>query len=64
MTTSKGPSRQRCIRFGGDLEERLAALAEEEGRTFSAQVNWMIRQALASRTFSKQPQQSQHSAAA
>lgn len=51
--------KQRSIRFGGDLEQRLEEMAEREGRTFSGQVNWIIRQALAQRAFA---QQSQHAA--
>jgi hypothetical protein len=56
---TKGSSKQRCIRFGGDLEEKLMALANAEGRSFSSQVNWLLRQALAQRVFANQSQQQQ-----
>jgi predicted DNA-binding protein len=45
---TKPLGKQRSIRFKGDLEERLAALAETEDRTFSAVVNRLLRQALRS----------------
>jgi predicted transcriptional regulator len=60
---TKRPNKQRSIRFADDLDERLAALAEQEDRTFSALVNRLLRQALAQRSFEQQPSQRQHAAA-
>jgi predicted transcriptional regulator len=51
------------IRFGGDLDERLAALAEQEDRTFSALVNRLLRQALAQRSSAPPSQQREQHAA-
>jgi predicted transcriptional regulator len=48
-------NRQRSIRFKGDLEEQLAALAEAEDRTFSATVNRLLRRALAQPSYAPQP---------
>jgi len=61
---TKRLNKQRSIRFGGDLDERLAALAEQEDRTFSALVNRLLRQALVQRSSAPQPsqQREQHAA--
>ena len=61
---TKGPSKQRCIRLGGDLDQKVAELAKEEDLPFSLVVKRLLRQAFAQRAYSKQPQPSQHSAAA
>jgi hypothetical protein len=53
-------SKQKSIRFSDDVREKVERLAVEEGRTFSSQVNWLLRTVLAQRAFSKQP--SQHAA--
>jgi hypothetical protein len=45
---TKKLNKQRCIRFADDIDERLAALAEAEDRTFSSTVNRMVRHALRS----------------
>ena len=45
--------KQRSIRFDDVLQQRLEQLARDEGRTFSAQVVWLARQALASRSLSQ-----------
>jgi predicted transcriptional regulator len=50
-------SKQRSVRFDDALQERLEQMAEAENRTFSAQVVWLVRQALAQRSFSQQPSQ-------
>jgi predicted DNA-binding protein len=55
MEMTKRLNKQRSIRFGGDLDERLAVLAEQEDRTFSALVNRLLRQALAQRSSAPQP---------
>jgi predicted transcriptional regulator len=53
MTTTP---KQRSIRFDDALQERLEQMATEENRTFSAQVVWLVRQALAQQAFTqKQP---------
>lgn len=52
MTT---PAKQKCIRFDDALEERLVQMAAEENRTFSGQVIYLVRQALAQRAHSRQP---------
>jgi hypothetical protein len=54
-------SKQKSIRFSDDVREKVEQLAVEEGRTFSSQVNWLLRTVLAQRAFSKQPSQ-QHAA--
>jgi predicted transcriptional regulator len=59
---TKGPSKQRCIRLGGDLDRKVAELAEQEDLTFSVAVKRLVRQALAQRSFS-QPSPQQHQAA-
>jgi predicted DNA-binding protein len=53
-------SKQKSIRFSDDVREKVERLAVEEGRTFSSQVNWLLRTVLAQRAFSKHP--SQHAA--
>jgi hypothetical protein len=57
MTTKV--SKQRSIRFGGDLEQKVAELAEQEDLPFSLVVKRLVRQALAQRSFA---QQSSHAA--
>jgi hypothetical protein len=59
MTKQRGPSKQRCIRFEDELRAKVEDLAEQEGRTFSAQVVWMLRSAMAQRAFSR-PSDHQH----
>ncbi len=54
-------SKQKSIRFSDDVREKVEQLAVEEGRTFSSQVNWLLRTVLAQRAFSKQQSQ-QHAA--
>jgi hypothetical protein len=54
-------SKQKSIRFSADVLEKVERLADEEGRTFSSQVNWLLRSVLSQRAFSKQPSQ-QHAA--
>jgi predicted DNA-binding protein len=58
----KGPTKQASIRIPDEMRTTVEHLAEQEGRTFSGQVTWLLRQALAARAFSK-PQPSQRSAA-
>jgi hypothetical protein len=57
MTTKV--SKQRSIRFGGDLEQKVAELAEQEDLPFSLVVKRLVRQALAQKA---RPQPSQHAA--
>ncbi|TYL83616.1 hypothetical protein [Bradyrhizobium cytisi] len=60
---TKAPNKQRSVRFAGDLEQQLEQMAELEGRTFSGQVTWLLRQALAARAFTpKSQQRGQHAA--
>jgi hypothetical protein len=54
-------TKQKSIRFSDDVAEKVERLAVEEGRTFSSQVNWLLRTLLADRAFSKQRSQ-QHAA--
>lgn len=51
------PTKQKSIRFSDDVRRQVEQLAVEEGRTFSSQVNWLLRTVLAQRAFSKQPSQ-------
>ena len=55
---AKGPSRQRYIRLDGDLDRKVAALAEAEDLPISMVIKRLLRQALA------QKAHTQHSAAA
>jgi predicted transcriptional regulator len=50
-------SKQRSVRFDDALRDRLEQMAEAENRTFSAQVVWLVRQALAQRAFTHSQQQ-------
>jgi predicted DNA-binding protein len=54
-------SKQKSIRFSDEVREKVEQLAVEEGRTFSGQVNWLLRTMLAQRAFAKKPSQ-QHAA--
>jgi len=54
-------SKQKSIRFSADVLEKVERLADEEGRTFSSQVNWLLRSVLSQRAFSK-PSSQQHAA--
>jgi predicted transcriptional regulator len=56
--------KQRSIRFRSDLEQKLEQLAVEDGRSFSQQVQWLLRQALAQRSFAQQSQQREQQHAA
>lgn len=49
---TKGPSKQRCIRFG-DLDQKVAEVAEQEDLPFSLAVKRLVRQALAARAFAQ-----------
>jgi predicted DNA-binding protein len=53
----KGPTKQASIRIPDEMRTTVEHLAEQEGRTFSGQVTWLLRQALAARAFSKPPSQ-------
>jgi hypothetical protein len=55
--TTKGPSKQSSVRIPDELRLKLEKLADDEGRTFSGQVVWMLRGLLAQRAFSKQSSQ-------
>jgi predicted transcriptional regulator len=55
-------SKQRSVRFDDALQERLEQMAQAENRTFSAQVVWLVRQALAQRSFAPAQQHEQHAA--
>jgi hypothetical protein len=55
-------TKQKSIRFSEDVAEKVERLAVEEGRTFSSQVNWLLRTLLADRAFSKQRSQQHHAA--
>ena len=63
---TNGPSKQRCVRFKPDLDGKIEQMAELEGRNFSQQVAWLVRQALADKAFSQRhaPAVEQRSAAA
>ena len=50
---TKGPSKQRCVRFKPDLDGKIEQMAESEGRNFSQQVAWLVRLALADRAFTQ-----------
>jgi hypothetical protein len=52
---TKQSSKQSSIRLSDDVRAKVEQLAVEEGRTFSSQVNWLLRTVLAQRAFSKQP---------
>ena len=58
---TKGPSKQRCIRLGGDIDQKVAELAAQEDLPFSMMVKRLLRQRLAQLAHA---QQSQRSAAA
>jgi predicted DNA-binding protein len=60
--TTKGPTKQASVRIPDEMRAKLEQLAEQEGRTFSGQVTWLLRQALAARAFSKQQPSQQHAA--
>jgi len=65
MTKRTLTGKQRSIRFSDELAERIENMAEQEGRTFSAQVMWLLRGALAQRTFAQPqvlPSSQQHAA--
>jgi predicted transcriptional regulator len=57
---TKGPSKQRSIRLGGDLDQKVEELAKQEDLPFSLVVKRLLRQALAQKAYA---QHSQHQAA-
>ena len=57
-------SKQKSIRFSDEVREKVERLAVEEGRTFSGQVNWLLRTMLAQRAFAKKSSQQREHAAA
>jgi hypothetical protein len=58
---TKQSSKQSSIRLSDDVRAKVEQMAADEGRTFSSQVNWLLRTVLAQRAFSKQSSQ-QHAA--
>jgi hypothetical protein len=57
---AKLPSKQRCIRFGGDIEQQVAELAEREDLPFSITVRRLVKLGLKQMARAE----SQHQAAA
>jgi hypothetical protein len=53
---TKGPSRQRCVRFGAELEQKVTELAEREELPFSLMVKRLVRQGLRQVERTQQPQ--------
>jgi hypothetical protein len=58
----KGPSKQSSVRLPEEMRSRIAVMAEQEGRTLSSQIVWLLRGALAQKSF-LQSQQRDRSAA-
>lgn len=48
----KGSTKQASVRVPQDMRERIETLAEQEGRTFSSQIVWLLRGALVQRAAS------------